>query len=148
MFYSIVILGWLLDICSKYLAEQYVDERISLVWDFVYLELLYNPWIAFWIEVPSFFLKIGTIILIFWIYYYYREELRSEKEEKWRQLLDLSYGLILAGAIGNAWERVLYSRVVDFVWVRYFSVFNLADTFISIWAVFLLYYYYKKHLEK
>ncbi|MCW6034926.1 signal peptidase II [Spirulina subsalsa FACHB-351] len=53
----------------------------------------------------------------------------------------LGYGFILAGAIGNGVCRFLYSYVIDFLDFRLiqFPVFNLADVFINIGIVCLLY---------
>ncbi|MDD3301955.1 MAG: signal peptidase II [Candidatus Gracilibacteria bacterium] len=44
----------------------------------------------------------------------------------------MSFVLIISGALGNAWERVFLGRVTDFIGVKYFSVFNLADTYITL----------------
>jgi signal peptidase II len=59
-------------------------------------------------------------------------------------LIDISFGLILAWAIGNGIERVFRWYVIDFIGVEYFSVFNLADSFITIGAILYIYYLYKK----
>lgn len=57
-------------------------------------------------------------------------------------LLALSLGLILGGAIGNLWDRLLLGYVVDFISVhyqgRYFPTFNIADSAISVGAACLL----------
>ena len=144
MFY-ITLMTWLaLDLFTKYLAVIYLKKPISIAWDLVYLQLAYNSWIAFSIKVPLWLLKSWTIALIIWIYYYYKSELKQETDTKKQNLLQVSFWLILAWAIGNWIERVFNERVIDFVWVKYFSIFNLADSFISIWALFLIYYYYNK----
>jgi signal peptidase II len=50
--------------------------------------------------------------------------------------------LILAGALGNAWDRVQYGFVIDFIdfyvgkW--HFAIFNMADSAICIGALMLL----------
>ncbi len=55
----------------------------------------------------------------------------------------LGLTLILAGAIGNLSDRIIYGAVLDFldfhIYGWHFWTFNLADSFISIGAVFLLY---------
>ncbi len=57
-------------------------------------------------------------------------------------LLALALGLILGGALGNLWDRVVLGYVVDFISVhyqgRYFPAFNIADSAISVGAVCLL----------
>ena len=132
LFYFTIIFWVLLDLVSKYLASLYLKENINLISDFLYLWYVENKWIAFSINVP--FLKIVTIILILWIFYYYFTE-EKKKDDK---IMDFAFGLILAWAIWNGYERIVNSFVVDFIWVKYFSVFNLADAFICIWAVIFI----------
>lgn len=57
-------------------------------------------------------------------------------------LLSLALSLILAGAVGNLIDRVLWGFVVDFISVYYaqwrFATFNVADAAISIGAALLI----------
>lgn len=139
MFYTILFSWIILDYLSKQLAFMYLQDKINLLWDFVYFQYILNPWIAFWIKVYPLLLKIATISLIILIFYYYRHE----KKENNSKLLDISFWLIIWWAIWNAIERVFYGNVIDFIWVKYFSIFNLADTFISIWAIIYIYILFK-----
>ena len=54
------------------------------------------------------------------------------------RLLGWAYGLVLGGALGNMWDRLVNGYVVDFVLVHYqghpFPAFNVADSGISIGA--------------
>lgn len=58
--------------------------------------------------------------------------------ERGQWLLGLSLALILGGAIGNLWDRVLLGYVVDFISVHYggwyFPAFNIADSAITLGA--------------
>lgn len=132
MFYIIIIIWIILDLVTKNLANEYLQNKINILWDFVYLKFIRNPWIAFWIEVYPLLLKVITISLIILIFYYYKSE---RKEIKNKKMLDISFWLILAWAIWNGIERILNSNVIDFIWVKYFSIFNLADSFITIGAI-------------
>ena len=66
-------------------------------------------------------------------------------------LLALSLSLILGGAIGNLWDRLVFGYVVDFISVhyagRYFPAFNLADSAISLGAACMIYdsFFSKEH---
>ena len=55
----------------------------------------------------------------------------------------LGFILIASGAIGNAIDRILYGKVVDFIDFHiqdlHWPVFNLADTIIFIGAILFLY---------
>jgi signal peptidase II len=59
--------------------------------------------------------------------------------------------LIFAGAIGNAWDRMLYGHVIDFInfhigsW--HYAIFNIADSAICIGA-FMLIVMWLKHARK
>ena len=59
-----------------------------------------------------------------------------------QKLLALSLALILAGALGNLWDRVVLGYVVDFISVHwqdsYFPAFNIADSAISVGAALLI----------
>ncbi len=134
LFYWVVIFWILIDFFSKKFAWEFLIAKKEIFWDFFYLEYVKNTWIAFSFQIP--FLKIITIFLVVLIFYYY---LKEKKKIKNKKLLDLSFWLILAGAIWNWIWRIFYWYVVDFIWIKYFSVFNFADIFISIWVV--LYFY-------
>jgi signal peptidase II len=165
IFYIIIILCILFDALTKYFASIFLQNSINLFWDFLYLQFVKNSWIAFSINLP--FLKIITIILIIWIFYYYLSERKDKKLKikdsrtslKWHKttcssvplnfklstfsLIDISFWLILWGAIWNWIERILFSEVSDFIWVKYFAVFNFADIFITIWIILYLIYLLK-----
>jgi len=157
MFYTILIFWIILDIFTKYLANIYLQDRINILWDFLYFQFTRNPGIAFWMEIYPLLLKIITISLIILIFYYYKWEKKNiskinsslTKGYVWKiegfLLLDISFWLILAWAIWNWIERVFNSNVIDFIWVKYFSIFNLADSFISIGAVIYMYILYKNN---
>jgi signal peptidase II len=50
----------------------------------------------------------------------------------------LAVAAVLAGALGNLVDRVLRGYVVDFVWLRWYSVFNVADVLIVVGAIALM----------
>jgi signal peptidase II len=49
----------------------------------------------------------------------------------------LALGLILAGALGNLIDRVIFGYVIDFLDFQVWPVFNLADSAITVGAVLL-----------
>lgn len=46
--------------------------------------------------------------------------------------------MVLAGALGNIWDRILFGYVIDFVKVGSFYVFNVADSSITLSAIWIL----------
>lgn len=75
------------------------------------------------------------------IYYFFRTP-PSER------LMKASLGLILAGALGNLADRLIRGYVIDFLDFyagRYhWPTFNIADSFISIGALFLLFTFFRR----
>lgn len=66
--------------------------------------------------------------------------LRSVPKSQW--WVSLALVLILAGALGNLWDRVSLGYVVDFISFHYagyyFPAFNIADTTITIGSALLI----------
>ena len=52
-------------------------------------------------------------------------------------LFDAAVGLITGGAAGNILDRFLYGYVVDFIDIRVWPVFNIADCAITVGVVIL-----------
>ncbi|HEY0798731.1 MAG TPA: signal peptidase II [Candidatus Baltobacteraceae bacterium] len=53
-------------------------------------------------------------------------------------LVRFAFGGIVGGAIGNIVDRFHYTYVVDFIDLRWWPVFNVADSFITVGVVLLL----------
>jgi signal peptidase II len=53
-------------------------------------------------------------------------------------LVHLAFALVLAGGVGNLIDRALRGYVVDFVHVRYWPVFNVADAYLVVGIGLLL----------
>ncbi len=53
-------------------------------------------------------------------------------------LLRISIGMLLGGALGNLWGRVTQGKVVDFFDVGPWPIFNVADSAISVGITILV----------
>ena len=104
-------------------------KKINLIGDYLFLKIYNNTWIAFSIQLP--FLNIITIFIIICIVYYY---IKYEKIKN-NFFINISFILIISGALWNAWQRIFLWKVTDFIWVKYFSIFNFADIYINIWII-------------
>lgn len=51
---------------------------------------------------------------------------------------DAVLGLVLGGSLGNAYDRIVYGTVTDFVNVHIWPIFNVADSAISIGVTALI----------
>jgi signal peptidase II len=59
---------------------------------------------------------------------------RWPKDDLWLQAGGL---LVLAGALGNLYDRLAYKYVVDFLYIHGWPVFNVADSCITVGACLL-----------
>lgn len=135
MFYIWIIVFIIIDLLTKLIAKIYLWEKINLIGDFLYLKYVENTWIAFSIPIEWLILKILTIVLICIIFWYYQTEEKNKKNAK----IDLAFILILSGSLWNGYERIFHSKVIDFIGVQYFSVFNIADVWITLWVCLYIY---------
>lgn len=137
---ALVVIG--LDQVTKTLAESYLQygQPVALTAWFN-LTLQYNTGAAFSFLSGAggwqryFFSTVAvvmSIVLVIWLYRLSRRQ--------W--LLALSLALILGGAIGNLWDRVVLGHVVDFISVHYggyyFPAFNIADSAITVGAICMI----------
>ena len=146
---SCLVWGWLsllvivLDLGSKQLAVANIGyaETIPLL-PFFDLTLLHNTGAAF-----SFLANAGgwqrwafaliamvvSVVLVIWMQ-------RTERRYWW---LGLALSMVLGGALGNLYDRVVLGYVIDFISLHhngyYFPAFNLADSAITLGAMILIF---------
>lgn len=131
--------GVVIDQATKVLAERVLDLGVFVPWlsGQVGWQLVYNPGAAFGIPAPPWVFLIVTIIVVGIV----ARALPASDT----LLQATAYGLLLSGAIGNLFDRVLRAQdgpmtgeVVDFVAWGTFPRFNLADSWITIGFVLLV----------
>jgi len=141
--YGLAALVVVLDQLTKYLAEGALEYgRPVEVFSWFNLTLQYNTGAAFSFLSDAggwqryFFSTVAVVIsalLVAWLY-------RMPRDQR---LLALALALILGGALGNLWDRLVLGHVVDFISVhyggRYFPAFNIADSAISLGAACMIY---------
>lgn len=97
-----------------------------------------NTFIAF--SLPTFFNPLFLIIpIIVLLLVFFIRCLKNNLLYEGAGLL-----LILLGAGSNLYDRLRYSYVIDYINLRYFTVFNIADAMICLGALFLIILYQKK----
>lgn len=139
-FYLWIILLIFLDTLSKFWAVNILGENtIWIISPYFSLEYIRNPGIAFSIPITGLVLKILTLILIFGIIWYYITQEKSKKN----LAIDSAFMLIIAGALWNAWERIYIGSVTDFFSLKWFAIWNLADSFLCIGILLLMYISYR-----
>ena len=73
---------------------------------------------------------VSTFAIVF-IFMYYRQL----KPTRWMRI---SLGMVMGGVLGNLIDRVLYGCVTDFIKVRWWPSFNIADVCICVGAAMLI----------
>ena len=103
---------------------------------------LCNDGIAWGIKLPTFlFWFFWIAIVIFLIYLIFSEIFQKNYLNNWilGGLL-----LILSGAIVNLIDRIFFGCVIDFIDLKIWPVFNLADSFITLGVILFFLVYLKK----
>lgn len=137
---SLVVLG--LDQLSKQIATRLLElhQPVPVV-PFLNLTLTHNTGAAFSFLSDAggwqrwFFVALTVaiaVVIVVWI-------TRIKPGQRW---LAAALALVLGGALGNLWDRLVIGAVVDFIDVYYGSwhwpAFNLADSAICVGAVMLV----------
>jgi signal peptidase II len=126
-----------LDQLTKFLISKFMslDQSIPVLGGFFRLTLVHNRGAAFGIlknQTPVF---IGTSIFAVILIYI---DLKKHKSGK-PSIYNIALNLILAGALGNLIDRIVFGHVIDFLDFRIWPVFNVADSAITIGALLLGY---------
>lgn len=146
-----VLLFTALDQITKYFAAMNLKEGPFVLWDGVFeLHYLENRGAAFGIlQGQKWLIVVMGIIILAVICYFY---LKMPYEKRYLPLRIISV-FIIAGAFGNMIDRILYNYVIDFFYFKLinFPVFNVADIYVTLSAVFLfilfLFYYKEDELS-
>ncbi len=116
-------------------------QKVEVIPDYFAWTLAYNTGAAFSFLANHdgwqrwFFAAIATavsVVLVIWMK-------RLKASETW---LAVALALVLGGALGNLYDRMVLGHVVDFILVHwqnrwYFPAFNIADSAITVGAVML-----------
>lgn len=119
---------FLIDYSTKFLAIRYLsDGPIEIVGEILKLKLVFNSGAAFSLASSgTIFLSTFSIIMAAVIFYFSRKVLSTP----WA----IAMGLALGGIFGNLTDRIfrapggLQGKVIDWIQVPYWPVFNIADT--------------------
>ncbi len=127
-----------IDQISKHVINTYMGlgDTIPLIKNVLHITLVHNIGAGFGILQGQrwFFIIFSLIVLGVLI-------------RKWNKITKevvIPLGLILGGLIGNLIDRVILIHVIDFIDFRIWPVFNVADSCITIWVVWLIVMLWKK----
>lgn len=133
-----------LDLLSKWYADTHLQmyQQVPVIDGLFSFTLAYNPGAAFSFLANAggwqrwFFMAVAVGVsgmLIIWLARLPRHKIMEP----------LALALILGGALGNLYDRIVHGHVVDFILVHwqqswFFPAFNLADSAITVGAALLI----------
>lgn len=127
-----------IDIVVKLFVKSYMTlyQSINIIDNFFYITYVRNTGAAWSIfSGKQFFLILVSLIIIVCLFVYLYKKKMYTKIERY------GYSLLVAGAIGNLIDRVVYGYVIDYlnfyIFKYDFPVFNIADTCIVIGIMLL-----------
>ncbi|MGV0005356.1 MAG: signal peptidase II [Candidatus Porifericomitaceae bacterium WSBS_2022_MAG_OTU9] len=142
---SVVVIA--ADLASKEAARQILADAPIALMPGLNLSLVYNTGMAFGLlsdeqwRLPLLLLPLVIcVVLLHWLY------------TATSVLLRLALALVIGGAIGNLYERLLLGKVTDFIdaylYKWHWPTFNVADSAITIGVVILVFCLWKDETTK
>ena len=147
--FLIVLLIFIIDISTKtYALNNLLPYNPKAVTSFLNFTLAFNHGAAFSLLSEAggwqrwFFIAFSIVVIIIIIYIL--------KKENFSEYVPFSF--VLAGAVGNLFDRIYYGYVIDFIEFYYkdlyWPIFNVADIAISVGIILLLYNMFSKDIKK
>lgn len=135
----IIILFTFLDQVIKYMVST-TNINSVVIPNFLSLSYTKNDGVAFsMLSGSRIFIIILSIILIFVLTNIVKNDYKKNKD---KNMLLLSYGLLLSGILGNLIDRIIRGVVVDYISIRIFNyqypIFNFADMFITVGIIIFI----------
>lgn len=131
-----------IDQLTKALTRLKMDpyDSIPVIPGFFHLTYVTNDGMAFGLNFPGgiyWFTAVSVILTGFIFMYLWREKNNHF-------LLRLSLSMILAGAVGNLLDRLIFGKVVDFfdfmIGDYHWYIFNVADSSVTVGMILFLYF--------
>ena len=140
--YIVYIIIAVLIIAADRLSKIWIMSNVNLGETFVHLPLfdftyVQNEGAAFSIlSVKLGILSIVSLAFCIFVIVYFIKKRPTNK------LWCFALTLMFAGALANAWDRIFYGYVVDFIETTFinFAIFNIADIAITVGAALMILY--------
>jgi signal peptidase II len=113
-------------------------ESLPIIRNVIHMTLVYNTGIAFGLfkDQGIVFIIVPVIAVILWVFNFY---FYKNNQGRLSRLYVAAFSMILGGAIGNLIDRICFGHVIDFIDLRFWPVFNIADSAITIGALLIVF---------
>lgn len=120
----------IIDQISKIVIQYKYENPVG---DIIGIELVKNPGVAFGLNSGNTKNIILTSIILMIVVNFIRTQ-KNKIDNK----TAIAISMILAGGISNLLDRIIKGGVVDFIKVKYFAIFNIADCYIVVGWILLV----------
>ena len=129
----------IIDQISKLVVRTFLSlfETVTIIPSFLNITYVQNTGAAFSIlEGKQWIFVLASLIVLVGIIYYLKNRTLSKVDV-------IIFSLLMSGIIGNLIDRIFFHYVTDFIEFiilgKYMPIFNLADTFICVGCVLLIF---------
>lgn len=124
------------------LVKHFLIKTLSqgfFIFPYINIDPFINTGIAFSVYLPFYFIVIMTIVILFYLVFWLIKLLVNSETARPFWLM-----LLLVGGVSNFLDRLVYGGVVDYLSIWLLPIFNLADFYITLSVIFLLFLSFKK----
>lgn len=110
-------------VIKTYLRIHHTGVSIPLIKNILHISVVFNTGAAFGMlqRKTTFLIYIGLVFLFIFLLLAFSEKHKSK-------LFFVACGLIMGGALSNLYDRIFLGFVVDYIDIRIWPVFNIADS--------------------
>lgn len=136
-FWSVAIVVFILDRLTKLWVRSAIPLNSSVDFSFFSFTHVLNTGTLWGLAKGAswFFIVLATAVSVYLIL----------KHASFPPSIQPVLGLVLAGALGNLTDRIMYGAVIDFIDLGWWPVFNVADSAIVVAVAWLLVVEYGKY---
>ena len=144
IFLIIAVLFFILDRFLKFLSiKGFFDEPIFLIKNLFSLNFASNYYIAFSLPLSGGLLTISISLMVLALIYYLIFLVKRGRSAEYVSLF-----FVVLGSISNLADRISYGYVVDYLDLKYFTIFNVADSMIVMgFFALVAFSYFRKDLK-
>ena len=134
--FIITLITFVIDQIIKSLSLVYLIN-IPIIPNILSLTYAKNYGIAFSMlkEKRIIIIAISILLISFLIYVLKKDYISKNKDTC---LVNIAFGILFGGILGNLFDRIVRGFVIDYINVSFFSIFNLADIAITFGVVLLI----------